>query len=101
MVPNMGIKIEHGTSHRLGIKLHVPKCNYKKKLDSLSVRGPEVWNALPKEIRNLECSMDTFKQKLDDYLNMIPDVPRIDSGTMMVSNNLKEQISNWKWQISS
>ena len=101
LVPSMGIEIEHGTKHRLGLKLKVPKYNYKKKEDSLSVRGPEVWNSLPKDIRNLDCSMDTFKQKLDIYLNMIPDVPRIDARTMMVLNNLKVQIANWKWQISN
>ena len=30
LVPSMGIEIEHGTMHRLGLKLKVPKCNYKK-----------------------------------------------------------------------
>ena len=94
LVPNMGMEIEHNMKHRLGMKVKIPRCKSKMKLESFSVRGPEIFNSLPKDIRNLDCGMDTFKIKLDEYLSMIPDTPRIDSGTLQVSNNLKEQIQN-------
>ena len=40
--------------------------------------GPQLFNALPKEIRNLQkISLDDFKAKLDQYLMTIPDQPKI------------------------
>merc|ERR1712030_271002 len=48
IVPNMGLELEHNMTHRLGMKIKVPRCMSKKKLDSFYIRGPEVFNALPK-----------------------------------------------------
>ena len=75
------------------------KSNSKLKSDSFIVKGPETFNTLPKDIRNLDCSMETFKAKLDNFLQLIPDVPRIAVGHSYQSNSLKDQINNWKWRL--
>ena len=64
----------------------------KRYLDSFSVRGPETFNSLPKELRPLKDGMETFKTKLDIFLNMIPDIPRICAGSAYQSNMLDIQI---------
>ena len=46
---------------------------------SLAVRGPKLFNILPKSIRNVTgVSVNTFKRKLDHFLSQIPDQPTVD-----------------------
>ena len=43
---------------------------------SFQVRGPALYNALPHEIRSMKnCSLNSFKNALDDLLDKIPDTP--------------------------
>ena len=44
--------------------------NYVQTLreNSFSVYGPRLFNELPRQIRNFDGSLDTFKRKLDEYL---------------------------------
>ena len=42
---------------------------------SLAVRGPTLFNALPKNLRQLERSVEAFKNNLDKHLADVPDVP--------------------------
>jgi len=58
------------------------------------IRGPEVSNALPTEIRNLDTSMENFKHKLDDFLSLLPDSPRIDEGCNIYCNTLDHVIKS-------
>ena len=45
---------------------------------SFGVRGPRLFNTLPKSIKNITgCSVDTFKHSLDKYLSTVPDEPQI------------------------
>ena len=42
---------------------------------SLYFQGPKLFNSLPKCIRELDCTFDTFKIVLDTFLAMLPDRP--------------------------
>ena len=45
---------------------------------SLPVHGQQLFNCLPKELRNLtKCKVDVFKSHLDRYLMQVPDEPLI------------------------
>ena len=48
----MGLIEEHDRDHRLGLKVQVPRTKTKLRSESFAVRGPEVFNSLPKELRN-------------------------------------------------
>ena len=46
---------------------------------SFPIRGPRLFNSLPKNIRNISCvSVDTFKRRLDKFLTTVPDKPTVD-----------------------
>ena len=81
-VPNCGI--ETITNERLGRFCKLPplkKCPTKvSKLreNSFQIKGPQLFNSLPKEIREkTKCSLDDFKTLLDLHLSRIPDEPNI------------------------
>lgn len=61
----------------------------------ISIRGPLLFNALPKELRNLSgCSVLTFKRQLDKLLTSLPDEPCVPgSMTNCASNSFKDQIA--------
>ena len=65
---------------------------------SLSVRGPQLFNALPAEIRNLNnCSVEIFKRALDRFLTNVPDEPLIPGYTAMrraESNSLVDMVKH-------
>ena len=42
---------------------------------SFAVRGPKLFNCLPADLRNFEGSVDSFKRRLDKFLNLVPDQP--------------------------
>ena len=63
------------------------------------VRGPELFNCIPSYLRDTEVSMDTFKTKLDEFLSLIPDSPRIDAGSKLHSNELDFAIKKWTWSL--
>ena len=90
-VPN--IKSVNGTSMRISSKCHprrgrecvIPLVNrnaqkYVQNLlySSLPIHGQRLFNTLPRELRSVTgCSVDSFKRKLDRYLQSIPDEPQI------------------------
>ena len=86
----MGIFQQSSEDSRIWLLLAVPPTKNQSKLrsNSFQVRGPEVFNSLPKDLRETKNSMETYKLKLDMYLNLIPDKPRIGKGSLMYSNNL-------------
>ena len=63
---------------------------------SLAVRGPQLFNILPAELRNLSnCSVEIFKRALDSFLAGVPDEPLIPGYTAMRradSNSLIDMI---------
>ena len=45
---------------------------------SLPVKGPSIFNYLPRSVRNITgCNVETFKAELDRYLSSVPDEPLI------------------------
>ena len=43
--------------------------------DSLMVNGVNLFNSLPRIIRNIKNDLPEFKKKLDAFLNKVPDQP--------------------------
>ena len=45
---------------------------------SLPVRGQNLFNIMPQHIRDIKnCSVDSFKRRLDAFLGTVPDEPQI------------------------
>ena len=64
------------------IKTQAPKHIQTIRESSFSVMGPNVFNSLPRHIRDLKCdtgcdTVDKFKSHLDSYLKLVPDQPLI------------------------
>ena len=77
---------------RLGVKATVPpipRNRSKTRLfdSSFAVRGPGLWNLLPKWLNNID-SFDAFKANLDKFLLGIPDMPPTSGYTCPNSNSL-------------
>ena len=81
MSPNCSLAWEKtGTNGRL---CHVPSSPYETsrrvrsiKESSFQVKGPALFNSLPLEIINAtNCSLNSFKNQLDQLLDKIPDTP--------------------------
>ena len=66
----------------------------KARESSLGVKGANIFNLLPVNIRNIDAeNADTFKKKLDTFLNLIPDQPTSAGlGRSAESNSLLHQI---------
>ena len=67
---------------------------------SFVIRGPELFNSLPMDLRNLDGTLNLFKAKLDDFLVMIPDVTRLEGSVSYTYNNLDDRIANWTWTMN-
>ena len=83
IVPNFGIEIVN--NRRIGRYCKIPMvrssapCRLKSlRSGSMGIRGPKVFNSLPKSLRTMSgCSVDVFKSSLDRHLASIPDEPRV------------------------
>ena len=85
LVPNFQaekFKIEVRENHRRGQFCRIPilsnqaTCRVKSIVDSsFAVQGPRLFHSLPKDIRNHNGSLASFKGKLDILLGSIPDRP--------------------------
>lgn len=85
LVPNVGAnKIRSRSSLRHGRVCVVPRpqntasCKVQGLVEaSLVVHGGNLFNTLPKSIRNLtDVDLSTFKRRLDGYLSTVPDEPQ-------------------------
>ena len=89
---NDGIMKLHGRNGRL-MKLpevdnKIPSAIQKIRDGSLTVHGANLFNCLPKAIRNLSnCNVLEFKSKLDSFLSGIPDEPRVTGYTQYCCSN--------------
>ena len=92
IVPNIG---NHGIAYhfspRIGRTCDIKQVNNNapRKIQNLReasivVHGARLFNCLPRDIRNLsQCSTDTFKLHLDNFLRKVPDEPCIPGYTAM------------------
>ena len=100
-VPNIGIRIRRQESDRNGLFLEIPDKNeHRLRISLFLSMDPKIFNALPRDIRNLDDSMDSFKSKFDDFLSIIPDHPRIDEGSLQHSNALVDVLKRWDWNLN-
>ena len=61
---------------------------------SFAVRGPPLFNCMPKMFRTNDSSYENFKCKLNDILARVSDLPSLPSYTQAASNNsLLEQVT--------
>ena len=78
---------------RLGFRASVPTPfgkNYRARSlydSSFAVKGPLLFNVLPKEINSLE-TLETFKFKLDEFLKSFPDCPPVQGYAAPNQNSL-------------
>ena len=84
LVPNVEgrNKIQIHTNERLGLKCKIPRriTSATDRIQSCKdnnffVRGPHLFNCLPKDIRECTENQDIFKRRLDTFLRKIPDQP--------------------------
>ena len=84
LVPNCGVevKLEGG---RLDRKCKIPSIQKQTKRSvqtlreqTFQVNGPQLFNSIPASVRNMtKCGVDEFKQKLDAFLENLPDEPNV------------------------
>ena len=114
LAPNCGVV--ESTTDRAGRQCSVPtlKTKSRQKIKTLrnqsfQVNGPQLFNTLPKYIRDMSnCSVTDFKEKLDQYLTVIPDQPLIgnlipatcDLYSLSPSNSLIDQIREFRARSS-
>jgi len=100
IAPNFGIKLY--TSTRQGHP-QIKQCATGKiraiREGSLHIRGPQLFNSLPVNIRGqIGCSVTSFKHKLDKYLQSIPDKPKIPGYTIETdTNSITSMRSSLTW----
>ena len=83
-VPNCGLKENTTRNEQRGRMVVVPKVKTKASKSvqtlretSFQVSGPALYNKLPRKLRDMtKCTVDEFKEKLDEFLATIPDEPR-------------------------
>ena len=79
--------MEFNINDRRGREVQVPALRGKpsvRKLreQSFQYNGPKLFNSLPKYLRNIsKVKVEEFKEKLDKYLQQIPDEPNVESLT--------------------
>ena len=93
-VPN-DLDIQFYDHTRLGTRCKIPAINRNSTIlsrsiydHSFAVRGPKLWNAIPK---NIKCapSFEVFKSKLTSHLmSIIPDLPLVPGYTTPNSNSI-------------
>ena len=49
--------------------------------------------------RNVGIEIETFKKNLDDFLELILDVTRLEGATSYTFNNLDNWIAAWMWSL--
>ena len=108
MVPNLtNDSIESYIHQRKGRLCRIPSVVSKStariktiKRNSFTVRGPILFNTIPKKIRDLRnIKVDIFKNNLDKWLQIIPDKPTIPGYTKFRaenSNSIQDQLQNLK-----
>ena len=101
---NPGIEVKSTRISRQGLTLKIPKYTNPLREQSFLVKGPKLYNSLPKQIKefpylheqNPKRSVDAFKREVDTYLNKIPDEPNLSAeyGKRMQGINIQGEKTN-------
>ena len=88
-VPDSGVTLACEDDQRQGKKCNIRSLKPKERAkwhNNFQEIGPLLFNVLPISIRNMKwCSIDEFKEKLDSFLTLVPDKPKV--GGMMPLNS--------------
>jgi hypothetical protein len=101
LVPYCGLVEDSPASSRRGRTISIPSLPRSDRYravktlrdQSFQSEGPKLFNSLPREIRNLESTAETFKLHLDKFLESIPDHPAV-PGHIPAAQRLSGQRSN-------
>ena len=96
IVPNCGLEFTSEETRR-GAEVLIPnlKGTSKGRDQSFQVHGGKLFNSLPKYLRNMAGkNLDDFKEKLDNYLQSIPDEPKVDGYIPSACEDLTAKPSN-------
>lgn len=83
LIPDIDVVFNHGPSMRSNNALFPKPIKAQsegiksKQRDSILYNGVHIYNCLPPYVRNINDDICEFKQKLDNFLSMIPDQPAI------------------------
>ena len=85
--PGLEFRNEAQVQSRHGLKCLIPRYQSKLRENSFLVRGPNLFNSLPKDLREYpfdytihqQQAVNNFKRALDEYLSFIPDEPSLRS----------------------
>ena len=99
IVPDCGL-VKAPVSPRRGCLLMIPPlgklpgCSRKLKEDGFITRASRLWNSLPQSLRDDRSSdLGEFKFKLDQFLELVPDQPKV-SGLVPDASNQDGSPSN-------
>ena len=78
-------------SQRRGRYCKIPSLNNRSsahvrtlKECSFSVNGPKIFNMMPRNVRDFDGSLHSFKKKLDKYLEVVADEPGVAGGNSLL-----------------
>ena len=85
LVVNPGIEVNENYCTRSGLNVKVPKFTLQLREHSFMVKGPTLFNSLPKELKEFpnlhlndpRAAVTAFKKKLDNHLKIFPDEPNL------------------------
>ena len=67
----------------------------KLRKQSFQMSGPKLWNALPKNLRNVnKCELGQFMEVLDCFLSKVPDEPKADGLTPGATDVISGRATN-------
>ena len=106
MVPENGVHLVPG-ENRNGRLCKIPclkSSERTKREQSFQVAGPRLFNCLSKKLRNVtNCTLEDFKEQLDEFLTCVPDEPKI-GGLMPLnfqqSNSLLFQVARRREKLN-
>ena len=96
IVPNLdGVAaLTTHTSGRRGLICNIPQLSSRAtqrittlRENSFAVRGPRLFNVLPRDLRAYDGELDGFKRLLDRFLSNVPDQPNLPNYSQSAANN--------------
>ena len=107
IAPNVGIETHMSTRHGRfckisQINLGVTRTIRTIREGSFQIRGPQLFNSIPANLRGLiRCTVNTFKHKLDEYLKNIPYTPKIPGYTIQTDTNSHHIYAGFPGKLSN
>ena len=100
LIPDCGLYSQYSNRRGRSVVIKPLKPNSTARIKSVRegsflVNGPRLFNSLPADIRNQSnCSVDSFKQQLDQFLSCLPDEPSCENLAPGASSQVTGRQSN-------